>query len=537
MDHETRVVPGFRVRTMAATAATIIVAATFAVRLTGLAQPLGINQSIFSAAAWGLDQGLVLYRDVWDQKPPAIHLTYWLGIRLFGHTTTAPFWLDFGAIAITGLLIALLARLLAGRLAGWTTLVVWSVASLPALHYSLGGFLERAVPETFIAMLVPAALLCALAAARARPLPWQSCSGLLLGIALVFKPTAGLYWPLLVVWSTKAPRVGGWLRAAAAIGLGAAVAPALTALWLWREGAAADAWVAVFDYNRAYVAVAMGSDVVTFLDAFLHDVWRRTKTDPLWTSGMLGAAWCVGTWWTRSSDPLSRLVPWWLGLSLIGALSHGIRLYNAYFIPCLPPLAVLTAWAITRPRFTRAGADYLAVVVVLVATAAVALRADSPGRVWRSAQADLAHARDPVAYLERFGGYGGGRGYSARANHELVQWLLGHSSPDDRVFVFGMQPGAYFEARRLPANRFLWVGPTVERMLPREDFTLERLVADLAVARPRFIIREENNGDRLLGWRVQTEFAKPPVQALLAAYEQVVVIEDFTVYRLRDTEG
>jgi hypothetical protein len=91
----------------------------------------------------------------------------------------------------------------------------------------------------------------------------------------------------------------------------------------------------------------------------------------------------------------------------------------------------------------------------------------------------------------------------------------------------------YFEARRLPAHRFLWMGPAVEGLLHRRDFTLERLVADLAAARPRFIIREANNGDRLLGWRVQSEFEKPPVQALLASYDEATVIEDFTIYRLR----
>ena len=102
-------------------------------------------------------------------------------------------------------------------------------------------------------------------------------------------------------------------------------------------------------------------------------------------------------------------------------------------------------------------------------------------------------------------GIGGGRGYSARANDELVQWLRAHSRPDDRVFIFGMQGGVYFEAQRLPAHRFLWVGPAVEGLLEREDFNLERLAADLAASRPQFIIREANNGDGLLGWKVQTE--------------------------------
>jgi 4-amino-4-deoxy-L-arabinose transferase-like glycosyltransferase len=523
-------------RTIGVLAATMTVAAAFALQLPGLAQPLGINQGIFSVAAWGLDQGLSLYRDLWDQKPPAIHLTYWLGFRLLGPVPVTVFWLDFAATVMTGVLLARLGHRLGGRLVGWTSLVAWSVLSLPALRYQAGGFLERAVPETFIAMLVPAALLCALGAARTRSAQWLTGAGLVLGIALVFKPTAAVYWLLLVVCGASAPRVDAWLRAALFVSLGTLVAPVLTSVWLWLGGSALDAWVAVVEYNRAYVAAAMGSGGTTLIDAFAHDVWRRTKTDPLWMSGMLGAAWSVITWGTRTADPLSRLLPWWLGLALVGAMGGGVRLYNAYFIPCLPPLAVLSAWAITRAWRTRTRADRVAAVIVLLAAGAVAVRTDSLGRLWSTTYADLTHAQDRIAYLERFGGYGGGRGYSARANHELVEWLRRHSSPDDRVFIFGMQGGVYFEARRLPANRFLWVGPTVEGLLAREDFTLERLAADLAASHPRFIIREANNGDSLLGWRVQSEFAKPPFQALLASYTQVVVIEDFTVYRLRGAD-
>ncbi len=247
------------------------------------------------------------------------------------------FWLDLAAAVVTGLLLGLLAYRLGGRLVGWATVVVWSVLSLPALRYQAGGFLERAVPETFIGMMVPAALLFAVAAARLGQVWWQFGAGLVLGITLVFKPTAVVFWPLLVVWGATAPKPDAWLRAALHISLGAAVAPLLTVVWLWQQGVARDAWIAVIDYNRVYIAAAMGSDATTLADAFAHDVWRRTKTDPLWMSGMLGAAWSVGTWWARSADPLSRLLPWWLGLSLLGAMGGGVRMYNAYFIACLPP--------------------------------------------------------------------------------------------------------------------------------------------------------------------------------------------------------
>jgi len=113
---------------------------------------------------------------------------------------------------------------------------------------------------------------------------------------------------------------------------------------------------------------------------------------------------------------------------------------------------------------------------------------------------------------------------------------VGHAEPDDRVFIFGMQAGVYFETGLLPAERFLWVGPAVEGLLPHPAFTLERLPSDLAASRRRFIIREANNGDSLLGWRVQTRFAEPPMLALLESYEPVATIADFTIYQRRAPE-
>src|SRR4051812_5920020 len=101
-------------RRIGVVAALVIITAAFAIRLPGLAEPLGINQGVFSTAAWGLDQGLGLYRDLWDQKPPAIHLVYWLAFRLLGTAPPAVFWLDFAAAVLTGVLIGLVAYRLGG---------------------------------------------------------------------------------------------------------------------------------------------------------------------------------------------------------------------------------------------------------------------------------------------------------------------------------------------------------------------------------------------------------------------------------------
>jgi hypothetical protein len=104
------------------------------------------------------------------------------------------------------------------------------------------------------------------------------------------------------------------------------------------------------------------------------------------------------------------------------------------------------------------------------------------------------------------------------------------------VFIFGMQPEVYFESRRLPANRFLWVGPAVSRVLDRPDSELEALTAELGEAAPRDIILERHNRDGLIGCTADQEFDLP-MRRLLAGFESAGEIEDFLLYRRCDGAG
>jgi hypothetical protein len=48
----------------------------FVVRLPSLAQPMGADQGLYAYVGESIRAGGLPYRDAWDQKPPAIHLTY-----------------------------------------------------------------------------------------------------------------------------------------------------------------------------------------------------------------------------------------------------------------------------------------------------------------------------------------------------------------------------------------------------------------------------------------------------------------------------
>jgi hypothetical protein len=155
------------------------------------------------------------------------------------------------------------------------------------------------------------------------------------------------------------------------------------------------------------------------------------------------------------------------------------------------------------------------------------------------ARADLAALRghiDEAEYFEEyFGGYGNNRGYSARANAELATYVRARTTPEDRIFLFGINgAGVYFLSDRLTAHRFLRVNDFVGMGFPDPEFRLDSVVSDLQARRPRYLIFERLNARSEMGKAADRLQEDSSVQQLLASYRREAQIEDFTVYRLND---
>jgi hypothetical protein len=136
------------------------------------------------------------------------------------------------------------------------------------------------------------------------------------------------------------------------------------------------------------------------------------------------------------------------------------------------------------------------------------------------------------AYLDDFGGYENGRGYSARANQELADYVRARTHPDDRIFLFGINgAGVYFLADRLPAHRFLRVNFFVETYFPNPEFRLASVTRELAERRPVYLIFERLNSPSEMGRTVDALQENPLVRDLLKGYRLETRIEDFTLYR------
>jgi hypothetical protein len=475
---------------------------------------------------------------VWDQKPPAIFVTYLVCVTAFGWSPSAIAWLDILVSAITTALLFAVARRLGGTTLGMTAATVYAPLTIPSWLYRHGGFLERSVAETFIAACVAVAAACGAGLRSGGAWGWRALGlGLAAGAAIAYKPNAVLYLPVLLVWIAvyRAPgvRLTPVVLAAA---LGCAILPAISIGWLWSHGVLAQARVALIDFNRFYVAEDFSP--AQFSVSFAKEIWRRCKTDPLWAAGGIGAL--VALWDLarfRRLDPLPALALAWGAAAAMVIVLNGVRLFNTYFIQALAPLALLAAWVVAGVG-TRRGVGRLGAAAAILVMATLLARKNYPVKVFDAVRADIREWRgagDQASYLDRFGEYGAGGGYSARANVELAAYVRARTVPTDVVYQFGINSaGLYFAADRLMAQRFLRVNEFVPTTFPAPGFNLAAVARELDARRPVYLVFEHLPGRTVMADAVNRLPQAPELVSLWRAYQPETQIEDYAVYRRRD---
>ena len=521
-----------------------VAAAGLLIRLPSLVEPLGIDQGLWASAARGLDRGDVLYRDVWDHKPPGIFLIYWAAFKVFGWNAATINWLDILASAATTGLLFDIGRRLDARLTGAMAAALYSVLTVPAWLYRYGGILERSVAENFVVVCVAVAAWCAIRLVREERLWLAVIAGVAAGTAVMFKPNAAIYAPALGGWFLLyKPRPGKWFaipaRALGAAAVGALVVPAAMLGWLAAEGAFHDAIVALVDFNRAYVKqdYAGGVSLGQLSLAFAKTVWFRIKSDPLWVAAFAATiVAALALLRRRRLDPIAALAILWGAGAGIAVFANGILLYTTYFIQTLAPLALLSGWFLTG---ARSSLHRVAIVVALVFMGLMSfIWKDYPGKVYDQLGTDFAYARgeiSPESYLDRFGGYAVQRGYSARANRELETYIRSKTQPGDALYFFGINfSGLYFATDRPYAQRFLRVNVFTPSWFPDSAFTLQAVTAELEHRRPVYIVFEQLHSESVMGRTVDALRSQPDVVRLLVGYRLEQQIEDFTVYRRVD---
>lgn len=439
--------------------------ALLAIRLPSLAQPAGGDQGLYVYAGQRLAAGDVMYRDVWDQKPPAIAAIYALLSRVSTREAIVPA-ADLGAAALTALLLVVIGRRRYTLAVGFGAAALFLLFGDPYLQ-RLSGIYVRGQCEPFIYLAVTAAV--ALVAARRKHPVHLIGAGLALALAFWLKYNAVTYaLPLLVAswaWNVdpvrplrSARREGVWIAAGFV-----AVAVAVIG-WFASQGALEDLRLATIDYNLQYSTDTYegSGSVLRYLvtSPFVH-----ARVDMLWFLGGVGALLLVIR---KRSEKSTAVVLAWLLAAIISIAINGARDAPNYFVQAAPAMALAAAAGFATLR--GAPVALRAIAGILVAAALVRVGSDTPVMGMRLASLpgllenvrfDLASARGQVdrdAYLRRFKG----PKLDALEIDQLARHIKETTAPGDRVFVFGFSGGNVgWKSERRSSSRFFWSYPVI----------------------------------------------------------------------------
>jgi hypothetical protein len=461
-----------------------LTAALLVVRLPSLVQPMGPDQGLYAYVGERILHGQLAYRDAWDQKPPGIHYIY-AALRALSKRDAIVPAADLAAAALVAALLWVLGARLGGPIAGGLSAVMFLLLSDPALG-RYGGVRVRAQCETFIALLVTAAIALTVGSSGIAPL----AAGVLLGATFALKYNAGLYAAVAVMAIAVTRRVRP--RDLGSIALGGLLVPSILFVTFWRGGALDDLFQSTIRYNIMYSGETYASrwDMLRYLVTFPV---QHARVDALWFVGGLA---CVvlliaGVWQRRVWIPVA-----WVAAACFVIAINGSRNLPQYFVQAAPALALAAGVAVTTalaplPRLVR----WIVVIGVAVCVWRIG---DKPflklaSNVWHDTEYVLGRI-DRRTHLARYGGSREIDKYSALDNLDLGAYFGAHTRPDETVFVFGFSPGTYVHADRRSASRFCWSRVVILNFNGENPrWGVDGLVKDLQRDPPAFVALQKHD--------------------------------------------
>jgi hypothetical protein len=464
----------------------LLTGALLLLRVPSLVQPMGPDQGLYAYVGERILHGELAYRDAWDQKPPGIHYVY-AALRAVSSRDGAVAAADLACAAAVAFLLWRAGSRLAGPAGGSIAALIFLLLSDPNFS-RYGGVRVRSQCETFIALLVSAALLLALRADdrhRSRPL---FAAGLLLGATFALKYNAGIYAVAVIaaVWLTSRLRAADLL----ALALGGIAVPAVLLAVFAYGHALRDLYEATIAYNVRYSGETYASrlDMVRYLVLFPI---QHARIDALWFVGGLG---CVALLPLAVRRHALLIPVIWVGAACIAIAINGSRGLPQYFVQAAPALA-LAAGVGSASALRTAPRPVVWIITALVAVGV--WRVNDFSKLAGNIRYDAAYMMgrmDRRSYLARYGGQRDADKYSALDNLDLGDMLRQRTTSGDTVYVFGFSQAAYVYADRRSASRFFWSRPViVEFDAPDPRYGTRGLLADLERNRPGVVVLQKHD--------------------------------------------
>lgn len=460
------------------------------------------DEMIYMTLGQGVRQGVTLYKDLHDNKPPLLYLTAAISENLFWFKAVLTFWNLLTIALFYKLSVVLFEKNFKARKVA--TLLFAILTTIPLLEGNIANAELFMIGPTILAFYI---LL------KKNP-PSQNTSarqvfmaGILFGIAALFKIPALFELPVIILyWLITTDLKKGWKAIAinsVILGAGFAIPILLTFVWYFFKGALPEYIKAAFLQNVGYVSSFRPDDVQkSFLD----------KNAPLLIRGlivMIGTA-VIFFFRKKLSNRFIFFCVWTLFALFAIALSE--RPYPHYLIQVVAPLSLLLATLFTNKDFEQS-LTIIPLALIFFVPVYYKFYFFPTASYYQRFINFATHKINRQQYFSDFS-------KTTNRDYAIADFLSKASRTTDRVFMWDPNsPTVYALSRRLPPLKY-----TVPYHV--HDYASNKEVSDtLANNPPKFIIMTSGN-----------HF--PEIKGLLTnKYLLIHQIEDANIYSRISLEG
>lgn len=447
-----------------------ILALVFVLRIPSFFEPYYYgDEMIYLTMGQGVNQGVTLYKDLHDNKPPLLYLTAAVSGNLFWFKAILTLWMGLTIVAFWKLSQVLFPK--NERLQKVSTLVFAIFTTLPLLE----GLTANA--ELFMIGLSIVAFYILLS--KKLSLKNLLFAGSLFGLATLFKVPAAFDLPVIVVFWLITKGFKNWKEIfmhSFILGAGFLAPIFLTFIWYFFQGALPEYVKAAFMQNVGY----LGS-------------LRPTVDTPFWLRAFVVLIGSGILWVLRKR--LSKnfiLVCLWLIFSLFAAVLSQ-RPYPHYIVQSIAPISILAGMLVAQRTIEQA---YTVIPLALALFVPVFYKYyHYPTGIYYQRFIQFATKQiTKESYFNKFSP-------KVSRNYKIADFIVKSTHPSQKVFMWDPDsPAVYALSRRLPPIKFVADYHVF-------DFSSKSAVADsLIVNPPKFIILTSGHPIPELSLLIRSEY-------------------------------
>lgn len=441
----------------------IILVAVIILRIPSLFEPYWYgDEAIYLTLGEGIRQGLTLYKDIFDHKPPAIYVlaalagsVFWFRlVLLFWHTVTLVLFWDLSS------------RLFKNKTKPvvLSTFVFAALTTLPIL--------EGHIANAEIFMMGP--VIAALALFFAFPKPSSlllTALGILFSISTLFKIPAlfdflAFIAFLAYITSVNLKDVKNLLQKVFYLSLGFALPIVISILYFWSQNALFQYLETAWSQNFVYISRWHGQENFSLLNTITQaGLLVRTVVLAIFLGGIYLLR--------KRLDKTTLFASLWFVFALFASLLSA-RPYPHYLIQVIPPLSIL----LTIIVFGKEKQRFFPVPILLIFLTSLL--------VYKF------YYYPTFSYYGNFFSYMTGQknqtDYYSAFDHRmpyiysLSNFITQRTSKNDHIFIWGTAPELYALSHRLPPGRYITSFHIIDFGGEQETLTA------LEEEKPRYII-------------------------------------------------